>query len=186
MPAAKDASSPGGRIRRAGMLKADQPVYAASAALDYDGTARVAVYEAPAQARLWQGDTTIQADRLTVDDATGNLTGKGSVATTFMLEETDAKTGTRERTPTIGRADALLYDDGPRTATYTGNAHVVGPAGRPAGDEDRAVPDGGGQRTGARRGVRRRSAPRRHARGVGRSADVLRGRRALPRCRDRR
>ena len=131
MPAAKDPASPGGRVRRAGMLERDQPVYAASAALDYDSAARVAVYtaEAPAQARLWQGDTTIQADHLTVDDATGNLAGKGSVATTFMIEETDEKSGTRKRTPTIGRADAFLYDDGPRTATYTGSAHVAGPQG---------------------------------------------------------
>jgi lipopolysaccharide export system protein LptA len=113
------------------MLDKDQPVYAASAALEYDSTARVAVYtaEAPAQARLWQGDTTIQADRLTVDDATGNLAGKGRVATAFVIEEKDAKTGKTERTASIGGADEFLYDDAPRTATYTGSAHVSGPQG---------------------------------------------------------
>ncbi|MFO7694771.1 MAG: LPS export ABC transporter periplasmic protein LptC [Vicinamibacterales bacterium] len=130
-PAGKDAAAAGGDVRRAGMLEPDQPVYAAAAALEYDSTARVAVYtaEAPAQARLWQGDTTIQADRLTVDDATGNLSGKGTVATTFMIDEKDAKTGQRDRTPSIGRADDFLYDDGTRKATYAGSAHVSGPQG---------------------------------------------------------
>jgi lipopolysaccharide export system protein LptA len=123
--------APQGGARRAGMLAQDQPVYAASAALDYDRAARLAVYtaEAPAQARLWQGETTIQADRLTVDDATGNLAAKGRVATAFIVEETNAKTGARERTPSIGGADDFLYEDGPRKATYTGGAHVSGPQG---------------------------------------------------------
>jgi lipopolysaccharide export system protein LptA len=91
----------------------------------------VAVYtaDAPAQARLWQGDTTIQADRLTVNDATGNLAGKGRVATAFLIEERDEKTGARERTTSIGSADDFLYEDAPRKATYTGGAHVSGPQG---------------------------------------------------------
>jgi lipopolysaccharide export system protein LptA len=131
-PAPKEAAAESGAaVRRAGMLEQDQPVYATSAALDYDSTARLAVYtsEAPAQARLWQGDTTIQADRLTVDDATGNLSGKGKVATTLMIDEKDEKTGKLTRTSSIGSGDEFLYEDGPRKATYTGNAHVSGPQG---------------------------------------------------------
>jgi lipopolysaccharide export system protein LptA len=130
-PAARAADAPGGEATRAGMLDKDQPVYATSAALEYDSTARVAVYtaEAPRQARLWQGDTTIQADRLTVDDATGNLAGAGKVATTFLIEETDEKTGKTERAASIGSGDEFLYDDGLRRATYTGSAHVSGSQG---------------------------------------------------------
>lgn len=129
--ATQEARASGGEVRRAGMLEKDQPVYATSAALDYDSTARVAVYtaEAPAQSRLWQGDTTFQADRLTVDDATGNLAGKGRVATAFLIEERDEKTGARQQTTSIGSADDFLYEDGPRKATYTGAAHVSGPQG---------------------------------------------------------
>jgi len=91
----------------------------------------VAVYtaEAPAQARLWQGDTTIQAARVTVDDATGNLAGQGKVATAFVIQETDEKTGKTERSTSIGSGDDFLYEDGPRKATYTGGAHVSGPQG---------------------------------------------------------
>ena len=131
MPAAPDPAAPATDGRRAGMLERDQPVYAAADALDYDSPARVAVYtaEAPALARLWQGDTTVQADRLTVDDATGNLAGKGRAATTLVIEETDEKTGKRDRTTSIGSADDFLYEDGLRKVTYTGNAHVSGPQG---------------------------------------------------------
>ena len=131
MPAATGPGAAGGEVRRAGMLQQDQPVYATSAALDYSSASRVAVYtaEAPVQARLWQGDTTIQADQLTVDDATGNLAGKGRVATTLIIEEQDSRTGQRQRTPSIGSADDFLYEDGPRKATYTGSAHVSGPQG---------------------------------------------------------
>jgi len=131
MPAAKGPGAAGGEVRRAGMLQQDQPAYAASAVLEYDSESRVAVYtaEAPVQARLWQGDTTVQADRLTVDDATGNLAGKGKVATTLILEEKDEKTGQIQRSPSIGSADEFLYEDGPRKATYTGSAHVSGPQG---------------------------------------------------------
>jgi lipopolysaccharide export system protein LptA len=125
------ASKATGQIRRAGMLKQDQPVYATAADMAYDGAARLAVYsgQAPGQARLWQGDTTIQGDRVTVDDATGNLGAKGSVASTLILEERDEKTKTLDRVPSIGSADDLLYEDGLRRATYTGNAHVSGPQG---------------------------------------------------------
>jgi lipopolysaccharide export system protein LptA len=130
-PAARDAAATGREPRRAGMLDKEQPVYATSGELDYDSAGRVAVYTAvaPAQARLWQGDTTIQADRLTVDDATGNLAGTGKVASTFILEESDEKTGKRERTSSIGSGDEFVYEDGPRKVTYTGSAHVSGPQG---------------------------------------------------------
>jgi LPS export ABC transporter protein LptC len=122
----------GGRgVRRAGMLEQDQPAYATSAALEYDSGARIAVYtgDASVQARLWQGDTTVQADRLTVDDATGNLAGKGKVATSLIIEQKDDKTGALERTSSIGSADEFLYEDAPRKATYTGAAHVSGTQG---------------------------------------------------------
>jgi lipopolysaccharide export system protein LptA len=131
-PATQDqASKTPGQVRRAGMLKQDQPVYATASELAYDGSVRLAVYsgQAPAQARLWQGDTTIQGDRVTVDDATGNLAAKGSVASTLILEQRDEKTNKLDRVVSIGSADDLLYEDAPRRATYTGSAHVSGPQG---------------------------------------------------------
>lgn len=131
-PAAGGAAGATDRgVRRAGLLEQDQPVYATSAALDYDGETGLAVYTAaaPAQARLWQGDTTIQGDRLTVDDSKGSLSASGRVASTLVVEQRDEKTGTVERVNSIGSADEFLYEDGSRRATYTGSAHVAGPQG---------------------------------------------------------
>jgi len=142
--AAKDAP------HRAGMLKQDQPVYAMAATLNYDSASRLAVYQSGGGvlARLWQGDTTIMGETITVDDATGNLMAKGKVASTLMLDPAeekappagakpaaDAKPGatTKEapadRTPTVASAVDLVYEDAQRRAVYTGNAHVAGPQG---------------------------------------------------------
>ena len=117
--------------RRAGMLKQDQPVYAMSAVLNYDSASRLAVYEsvAPALARLWQGETTIVGQTITVDDSTGNLTAKGKVASTLMLEQRNDKTNAVEQVPSVASSTDLLYEDALRRATYTGGAHVAGPQG---------------------------------------------------------
>jgi len=121
-------TAPGGKPRRPGMLKEDQPVYAMSAVLHYDSASRLAVYEsaAPAQARLWQGDTTIMGHTITVDDTAGNLTAKGKVASSLMLEQHNEKTGAVERVPSLGSANDLVYEDAQRRATYSGSAHVAG------------------------------------------------------------
>jgi lipopolysaccharide export system protein LptA len=117
--------------RRAGMLKQDQPVYAMSAVLNYDSASRLAVYEsvAPALARLWQGETTIVGQTITVDDSTGNLTAKGKVASTLMLEQRNDETNEIEQVPSVASSTDLLYEDALRRATYTGGAHVAGPQG---------------------------------------------------------
>lgn len=113
-------------VRRPSMLKADQPVYATAATLVYDGSAKLAEYET--SARLWQGDTAIQGDRLALDDATGNLDVTGHVRSTLMLDRRGAD-GQVERVPTIASAEALTYDEAARRATYTTGAHVAGPQG---------------------------------------------------------
>jgi lipopolysaccharide export system protein LptA len=143
---AAKAAKPGEAIRRAGLLKQDQPVYAAAAELSYDGTARSAIYSG--QARLWQGDTTIQGGRVAVDDATGDLSATGKVVSTLSLDEGENRTAApsagaaqapkeaearlasaTKGGPTIGTSDEMRYEDGNRHATYSGGAHVAGPQG---------------------------------------------------------
>ncbi|MCX6551658.1 MAG: hypothetical protein NTY02_11770 [Acidobacteria bacterium] len=137
-----------GKTRRAGMLKQDQPVFATGADLTYDSVARLAVYTAvaPAQARLWQGDTAIQGARIEVDDAKGNLSAKGKVASTLQLDQGDAAPAKADHVATIASADELLYEDASRKTTYSGTAHVAGTNGdvraakvelylKPAGNE---------------------------------------------------
>ncbi len=125
-----DAGAPGGAtrdVKRPSMLKGDLPVYATAGSVDYDGASRAAVYDGGA--RLWQGDTAIQGDRVTLDEATGNLTAKGHARSAWMLEQQDEKTKQVERVPTISSADELVYEEAVRRATYTPNAHVSGPQG---------------------------------------------------------
>lgn len=138
-PVRDTPGAPGAAVGRPSMLKADQAVSAAAASLTYDGKARLAVYEGAV--RLWQGDTAIQGDRLTVDDTTGNLAASGNVRSTLALDQASgsAKAPVTPGTPgadrpakagmTIARAAEMAYEERTRRATYTTGAHVAGPQG---------------------------------------------------------
>jgi LPS export ABC transporter protein LptC/lipopolysaccharide transport protein LptA len=110
-----------------GMLKDDQPVYVTGATLDYDGARSFATYKG--NARLWQGDTTIQGDTIVLDEHSGDLQANGSVRSTFVLEQMDQKTQQPTKVPSIATSKDLHYEDAARRATYTTDAHVNGPQG---------------------------------------------------------
>jgi lipopolysaccharide transport protein LptA len=121
----KDGSAKG---KTPSMLKQDEPVNARSNRLKYNGSTSQAVYSGAVT--LWQDpDTTIRAESITVDDKNGDLTATGKAVTTFVVEETDRKSGARKRTPTHGNADTFRYVDAKRLAVYEGRAHLVGPQG---------------------------------------------------------
>jgi lipopolysaccharide export system protein LptA len=109
------------------LLKNDQPVTVTSNRLEYDGAAQHAVYSG--NARLWQGDTKINGGTIIVDDTTGNLEARENVHTDMMLDDVDPKTNVKTATRSIADADAFVYDDAKRLATYTGHAHFVGSEG---------------------------------------------------------
>jgi LPS export ABC transporter protein LptC len=149
-PAKKDGKSK--EIKMPSMLKADKPVNITAGDLDYDGTLSKATYQG--KPKLWQGDTTIQGDELTIDNKSGDLHVAGSpAATRTMLEQGDKtdKTKTKkERVRSIGTSKDFKYEESSHRATYTGDAHLSGPQGdmtadkielylKPSGDEiDRA------------------------------------------------
>jgi len=130
------------------MLKDDQPVSVVGEHLDYDGTISLAAYTG--NAKLWQVDTSVQGDSVTIDNQNGNMSASGSVATSSMLKQGDKDTKSTERVRTLGTSTDFAYEESTRRATYTGNAHLNGPQGdmtaekielylRPSGDElDRA------------------------------------------------
>lgn len=109
------------------MLKNDQPVNVTAAALQYDGDASHAVYTG--NARLWQADTTIQGETMTLDDKSGNLAASKQVHTRMLIEQQDDKTKQTKLVESLGSADEFVYEDAARRATYTGHAHVTGPQG---------------------------------------------------------
>lgn len=151
-PAKKPPAASGGEpqaaaeTRMPGMLTDDEPVSITGDHLEYDGAKSHAVYTGGA--RLWQGDTSIYGDSLTLDNETGNLVAVGSVRSVWTAETTAAappkaaagrgagapppapKPGDRPaRTQTLASAGEMHYDDARRLVTYKGTAHVVGTQG---------------------------------------------------------
>jgi len=133
------------------MLKSDQAVTVLSKTLDYDGTASKSTYAG--EVRLFQGDTSIKAATIVLDDKKGDLSATGGVTTTTLLEQ-NAKGTHADKTKTDGKADAgadgkpkqsappakektlsiatakdFAYQDDVRKLTYTGDAHMTGPQG---------------------------------------------------------
>jgi lipopolysaccharide transport protein LptA len=107
------------------MLKQDQPVTVLADKLAYDGGASIATYTGAA--RLFQAETTIKGDTITIDEKRGDLAANGKAMSTTVREQT--KDGKTERIQSTASAADLKYEDGPRRLTYTGGAHLVGPEG---------------------------------------------------------
>jgi LPS export ABC transporter protein LptC len=103
------------------MLKRDQAVNVTAADLRYDGKASTATYSG--NAWLWQGDTSIKAGTLFLNDARGDMTGNGSVITSIVMTQTNQQ-GQKERSRSITTAKEFLYEESVRRATYTGDAHM--------------------------------------------------------------
>jgi LPS export ABC transporter protein LptC/lipopolysaccharide transport protein LptA len=108
------------------MLKPDQPVIVTADDLSYDSAAATAAYTGNAQ--LYQGETFIKGSTILIDENTGDLTASGSVTTAIALEQ-EAKDKRKERVRSVASATDLKYEEAVRRATYTGDAHVIGPQG---------------------------------------------------------
>ena len=127
-----------GDVKMPGMLKQEQPVNVKANRLDYDGSASLATYTG--NARLWQDDTVVQADRIVLDDKNGNLRAMTNVRTVMTLEQAPSDTTKRAATakppePTTTVADEFLYEDAKHLATYTTKAHMSGPDGDVTADK---------------------------------------------------
>jgi lipopolysaccharide export system protein LptA len=130
MVGSKPGTKTDAAVRMPSMLKEGQPVNVTSNRLDYDGANAVAIYDG--NARLWQEETAIRADKITLEDKTGNLRGIGSVVTSMVLTEAKDSAAVKSAAPaqaTNTTADELLYEDQRHRATYTGKAHMSGPNG---------------------------------------------------------
>lgn len=154
-PTAKADSSEAAGVKVPSLLKQNEPVNVRSNRLDYDGVSSLATYEG--NSTLWQDDTTIKADKIVIEDKTGNLRATTNVVSRMFLTEPDDKTpGPRTATskpatpkpaapkgvapkpaaePTTTVADELFYEDAKHRATYTGRAHMSGPSGDVTGDK---------------------------------------------------
>jgi LPS export ABC transporter protein LptC len=115
------------------MFKQDRPVYVAANRLAYDGTAE-ATYSG--NARLWQdqSQSKIDADTIVLNDRTGNMTARGNVTTTMLLEEVNPDTKQTQLSQTVATSDVLVYTDDKRLAVYTGSKTVQANMKGPYGD----------------------------------------------------
>ena len=132
---AKKGAQGDNAVKMPSMLKQDLPVNVTADALDYDGTRSLATYAG--DARLFQADTSIKAETITVDDTHGDLSASGGVTSTTMLEQSDPgkndkKSKTKSRSTAASKE--FKYDDATRRLTYTGTAHLTGPEGDMAAD----------------------------------------------------
>ena len=110
--------------KRPGLLGDKEPVQIVAEKLSYDESARRADYSGAV--RLIQGDTTITADTLSLDETKGDLTANGKVVTQLQIAEKDAAATSK---PTIGRAASFTYSDQTRLATYSTTAQLDGDQG---------------------------------------------------------
>jgi lipopolysaccharide transport protein LptA len=122
-PAAKPAGAAAADAHLPSMLDERQPLYVTAAKLVYDGGASLATYTGGS--RLWQGESLVRADAITLDDQHGNLTASGTVRSTLALEDARAAVAAKSAKRTVGEAKELRYVDAERTLAYIGAAHVV-------------------------------------------------------------
>ncbi|HKT79220.1 MAG TPA: LPS export ABC transporter periplasmic protein LptC [Vicinamibacterales bacterium] len=108
------------------MLDSDQDVSVTANDLRYDGKTSQARYSG--NAVLFQGETKVKGAWVNVDDKSGDLTAGGGVTTTTFVKEEGAD-GKVERVKSTGTGTDFKYEDSLRKATYTTDAHMVGPQG---------------------------------------------------------
>ena len=125
-PGAGDAASDGG-VRRPGLLASGPPILVTAGRLSYDSATSIATYAEGA--RLWQGDTEIQADTIVLDEAAGDISAAGAVRTRSTIVQNNDETGEPEESTTTGGAESVHYDGARRRTTYTTAAELAGPRG---------------------------------------------------------
>ena len=119
--------------KRPGLLAEKEAVSIISESLRYDEAARKADYKG--KTILLQGQTTIHANTLTIDESKGDLTANGKVITNLVIagKQDDTKEAAEKpaakHKPMIARAETFNYSDQTRMATYTTTAQLDGDQG---------------------------------------------------------
>ena len=118
----------GDDMKRPALLAEKDPVNIISESLDYDEAAKRAEYKGSKPIVLMQGETTIRANTMIVDQAKGDLTANGKVVTNLVIAGKKPEPGTKTK-PMIARAETFAYSDQTRMATYTTTAQLDGEQG---------------------------------------------------------
>lgn len=112
------------------LLQEGNPVNVNAGMLDYQGAAGQATYSG--NAMLWQGETAIRGDVITLDRSQGDLIVLGAARSTIVLD-----TGL-----SVGRASELRYDDAARRITYGSTAPTTPAPSAPTASAQLSGPQG--------------------------------------------
>ncbi len=122
----KKAAPGATETKRPGLLTDKDPVSIISESLVYEEAARKADYKG--KTVLFQGQTTINANTLTLDETKGDLTANGKVVTNLVITNGEGSAATKTK-PMVARAETFNYSDQTRMATYTTTAQLDGEQG---------------------------------------------------------
>jgi lipopolysaccharide export system protein LptA len=120
--AGKDAA------RMPGLMQQDRDVNGSSDKLVYDGS-NGSTAEFTGNARLFQEETLVQGQKISIDGRTGNFRAEGTVRSTILINEVDQDTKKPMSTASTATAASLQYDDTARTMKYQTSSHLVSPQG---------------------------------------------------------
>jgi LPS export ABC transporter protein LptC len=112
--------------KRPALLGDKEPVNIIAETLTYDEATRKADYTG--KVILLQGQTTIHANTLTLDETKGDLTANGKVITNLMIANKQPEPGAKNK-PMLARAELFTYSDQTRMATYTTTVQMDGEQG---------------------------------------------------------
>ncbi|MXZ72772.1 MAG: hypothetical protein F4Z04_14900 [Acidobacteria bacterium] len=105
-----------------GLFDEGPPIYATGERFVYDAGESSATYAG--QARLWQGETEIRAETISIQELTGNLEARESVTTRTTMVRHDHETGEAAPTTANSRGAAFEYDNEARQISYLGEARL--------------------------------------------------------------
>ena len=107
-------------LTRPGLFDEGPPIYATAERFAYDAASSKATYGGGA--RLWQGETEIRGETITLDEATGNLEAEEDVSTRTSIVQQDHDTGEAAPATAASSGAAFHYDNTARQVVYTGDA----------------------------------------------------------------
>ena len=98
------------------------PVFVASNAAEFQHEAQVGVYTG--NARAWQDDNFVKADRLVLRNLQKRMEGDGNVQSALYQARRKAADGSREVVPVFAASRSMTYDDVTRLLHYAGDVDI--------------------------------------------------------------
>ena len=102
--------------------KVKSPVFVAAASAEFQHETGVAVYTG--EARAWQDDNFVRADRLTLRRETRRMDGEGRVQSALYQARRKDQSGNQAVVPVFATAQRMFYSDAERLLHYEGNVDI--------------------------------------------------------------